>query len=118
MLTRYSLFTQRVIAVIKSVPSGRFATYQDIALYAGRPRAARQVAWILHAMSKKQKLPWHRIVNCRRKISLPPGRGYEEQKAMLMAEGVGFNQNRWTILKKYHWQPTRRAIGKSVMPTS
>lgn len=110
MSARYSQFTQRVIAVIKSVPRGRIATYRDIALYAGYPRAARQVAWILHIMSDKKNLPWHRIVNHRQQISLPPCGGYEEQRAMLFAEGVSFGRDGRTILKRHQWRPTRRQI--------
>jgi len=98
-------FTRRVIAAIKSVPRGRVATYSDIALYAGSPRAARQVAWILHAMSGKEKLPWHRIINSWGKISLPKAAGYEEQKELLIAEGIVFNQEDMIDLKQYSWMP-------------
>lgn len=101
-------FTQRVIAAIKSVPRGRVATYRDIALYCGSPAAARQVAWILHAMSGKEKLPWHRIVNARGMISLPKAAGYEEQKELLIGEGIVFNKEEMIDLKKYAWLPKTR----------
>jgi methylated-DNA-protein-cysteine methyltransferase-like protein len=101
-------FTQRVIAAIKNVPRRRVATYRDIALYCGSPAAARQVAWILHAMSGKEKLPWHRIVNARGMISLPKAAGYEEQKQLLIEEGIVFNKEDAIDLKKYSWIPTSK----------
>ncbi|MDR0624289.1 MAG: MGMT family protein [Treponema sp.] len=80
--------TFRVINVLKSVPPGRVSSYRDIALAAGLPNGARQVARILHAMSRTQNLPWHRIIRTDGRIALPSGGGREEQIALLRAEGV------------------------------
>ncbi|MDR2257780.1 MAG: MGMT family protein, partial [Treponema sp.] len=44
--------TLRIINILKSVPPGRVSSYRDIALAAGLPNGARQVARILHAMSR------------------------------------------------------------------
>ncbi len=98
-------FHDRVIAAIKAVPRGRVATYGQIASLAGSPRAARQVVRVLHSSSRKHKLPWHRIVNGRGRISLKPGEGYEEQKARLMAEGVTFAIDDHIDLGEYLWMP-------------
>jgi methylated-DNA-protein-cysteine methyltransferase-like protein len=65
-------FTERIIEIVTSIPAGRVATYGEIAGYAGNPRGARQVARVLHAMSEGRNLPWHRVVNRRGAISLPP----------------------------------------------
>ncbi|MFX1494230.1 MAG: MGMT family protein, partial [Promethearchaeota archaeon] len=56
-------FSQNIRELIKQIPYGRIATYGQIAAFAGNPRAARQVAWILHSCSKKDNLPWHRVIN-------------------------------------------------------
>ena len=59
-------FTERVIQIIQSIPAGRVMTYGQVAAAAGNRRGARQVARILHTMSQKHALPWHRIINAKR----------------------------------------------------
>ncbi len=98
-------FYQRVIEIIKYIPEGKVATYGQIAAYAGNPRAARQVAYILHSSSGKENLPWHRVVNSRGGISLKPRRGYELQKQLLKEEGIRFKENDCIDLKRYLWLP-------------
>ena len=98
-------FYQRVIDIIKSIPEGKIATYGQIAKYAGNPRAARQVAYILHSSSEKDNLPWHRVINSKGSISLKPRHGYELQKQMLEKEGVVFGKNNCIDLYHFLWLP-------------
>lgn len=86
-------FSQKVKDIIKKIPAGKVATYGQIATYAGNSRGSRQVAWILHSSSRKDDLPWHRVINSNGKISLPPERGYELQKELLEKEGVVFDED-------------------------
>ncbi len=97
-------FHQRVIDVIKMIPYGKVATYGQIATYAGNPRAARQVAYILHSSSQKENLPWHRVVNSKGGISLKPRHGYELQKQLLKREGVGFDKSGCINLREFLWE--------------
>ncbi len=96
-------FYQRVITLIKNIPRGKVATYGQIAEYAGSPRAARQVAYILHASSEREDLPWHRVINSKGGISLKPRSGYELQKQMLEAEGVIFDREDNIDMKRFGW---------------
>lgn len=98
-------FYQRVITIIKNIPEGKVATYGQIATYAGNPRAARQVSYILHSSSEKEDLPWHRVINSKGSISLKPGHGYELQKQMLKKEGITFKENDCIDLKRFLWIP-------------
>jgi len=98
-------FYQRVIDIIKNIPEGKIATYGQIATYAGNPRAARQVSFILHSSSEKENLPWHRVINSKGSISLKPGHGYELQKQMLKKEGITFKENDCIDLKRFLWIP-------------
>ncbi|MDH4212106.1 MAG: MGMT family protein [candidate division WOR-3 bacterium] len=100
-----SLFYERVVKIIRSIPGGKIATYGQIADYAGNPRAAREVAYILHSSSDKEKLPWHRVINSKGSISLKRGRGYELQKKMLEDEGVVFDDEDHVDLLRFRWQP-------------
>jgi methylated-DNA-protein-cysteine methyltransferase-like protein len=103
-------FTQQAKDLIKKIPAGLVATYGQIATYAGNPRASRQVAWILHSSSQKYDLPWHRVINSKGKISLPREHGYEEQKAMLEAEGIVFDANDRINFDLYLWQPLEKEL--------
>lgn len=95
--------TQQAVNIIRNIPEGRVLTYGMVATLAGKPRGARQVSRILHSMSKKYDLPWHRIVNSKGKISLKQSRGYELQKALLESEGIKFSKTDTIDLKLYSW---------------
>jgi methylated-DNA-protein-cysteine methyltransferase-like protein len=98
-------FSNRVKQLIKEIPRGRVATYGQIAACAGNHRASRQVAWLLNSSSRKEKLPWHRVINSRGGISLPTGGGFEEQKKLLEAEAVIVDEKGRVNLNKYLWNP-------------
>jgi methylated-DNA-protein-cysteine methyltransferase-like protein len=98
-------FTKKTLQVIKSIPEGRVLSYGRVAALAGNPRGARQVSRILSSMSNKYDLPWHRVVNSMGKISMPRGRGYELQRALLESEGVGFSIAGIIDFKRFLWQP-------------
>lgn len=97
-------FSGRVIAIISSIPPGKVATYGQIALLAGSPRASRQVAGILRRYSKKHGLPWFRVINSKGKISLPRDGGFEEQRDLLLMEGIEVKDGK-IDLKQYLWNP-------------
>ncbi|HSQ79226.1 MAG TPA: MGMT family protein [Candidatus Bathyarchaeia archaeon] len=106
-------FTREVKAAIRRVPRGRVATYGQVAAMAGRERAARGVAWILHSSAEAAGLPWHRIIGGEGRISLPRGRGFEEQKRRLVAEGVAVGRGGRIDLKRYQWEPAFGAAARS-----
>lgn len=85
-------------------------SYGQIAGLAGNHRAARQVARILHSMSKKHHLPWHRVINAKGQISLPNEESYNEQLLSLENEGVEVEVNGFIDLAKYQWIPTTEGI--------
>lgn len=98
-------FYDRAVKFIKNIPPGKVATYGQIADYAGIPRAAREVAYILHSSSEKEDLPWQRVVNSKGGISLKPGHGYELQKRLLEDEGVVFDEEGRIDLDRFRWHP-------------
>ena len=97
-------FTERVIQIIKSIPSGKVMTYGQIAKIAGSPRGARQVVRVLHSMSAKYNLPWHRVINAKGEIVIADEEAAYSQKAMLEAEGVYFSANGRVDLKKSRYE--------------
>lgn len=80
-------FTETVLSIIKSIPTGKVMTYGQIAAYADNPRGARQVSRILHSMSEKHNLPWWRVINSKGSISLTGVPGYT-QGELLVKEGI------------------------------
>lgn len=92
-------FTKVVIEIIKDIPFGKVMTYGQIASYAGNPRGARQVSRILHSMSEKYDLPWHRVINSKGGISLTGEPGFR-QGDLLSKEGIEV-RNKKIDLKKH-----------------
>ncbi len=80
-------FTEDVIDIIKMIPKGKVMTYGQIAAYDNNPRGARQVSRILHSMSGKHNLPWHRVINSKGGVSLTGEPGFI-QSEMLASEGI------------------------------
>jgi methylated-DNA-protein-cysteine methyltransferase-like protein len=103
--SRYAPFTLRVLAIIRSIPRGKVATYGQLAGVAGSPNGARQVVRVLHTLSRSKRLPWQRVINSRGSISLPMGAGFEQQKALLESEGVIVSRNGRIDMRRYLWVP-------------
>jgi methylated-DNA-protein-cysteine methyltransferase-like protein len=98
-------FEERAKEVIKAIPPGKVATYAQVAALAGNHRAARQVVRVLHTSSEKDRLPWHRVINSRGGISLGRGRGFEEQRRLLLREGVRISRAGRIALGEFQWDP-------------
>lgn len=93
----YSKQTIAILEEIRSIPYGKVDTYGNIAARSGYPNSARQVARILHSLSAKEKLPWHRVVGRRGIIALK-GQAKEEQILLLRSEGVDCLQKKGTFI--------------------
>lgn len=99
-------FTERVVHIIRSIPAGKVMTYGQIAALAGNPRGARQVVRILHSMSQKYDLPWHRIINAKGEIAIKDDAGSFTQKDRLLSEGIMLTRAGKVDLTRYRYQPT------------
>lgn len=76
----------RIRSAIKKIPRGKVSTYGAVARAAGFPRAARQVARVLHG---SVGLPWQRVLGAGGEIKLR-GENAMEQRFRLESEGVRF----------------------------
>jgi methylated-DNA-protein-cysteine methyltransferase related protein len=103
-----SPFTRNVRKAIRSIPKGHVATYAQVAALAGNHRAVRGVVWVLHSSSEASGLPWHRVINSRGTISLVRGRGFEEQRKRLIAEGVDVSRTGKVDLERFGWETRKR----------
>ena len=73
---------ERVRGFVAAIPSGRVATYGDIASAAGLS-SARIVGWIMRTDSSD--LPWHRVISA---SGRPAAHLVTRQLELLRAEGV------------------------------
>jgi len=102
-------FKNQVIAIVKKIPLGKVASYGQIAVYAGIPRAARAVGMILNKLPQDTNVPWWRVVNNSGTISI---RGSifsrDDQKSLLESEGIKFIKEFEFEIEKYRWKPANK----------
>lgn len=100
---------RRIYAVVDSIPEGRVATYGQVAVLAGYPRAARLVGQALGALDEGSDTPWHRVVNARGTISRRGEPVIEHlQRLMLEEEGVELDPGGRIDLERFGWEPFSR----------
>jgi methylated-DNA-protein-cysteine methyltransferase-like protein len=96
----------RIWQVVTLIPAGKVATYGDVAKHAGLPGAARRVGNALRGLPYDTRIPWHRVINARGRISLPEDTAsYYRQRERLESEGVAFGINAAVDMKRFRWQP-------------
>jgi len=88
MANNKGLFS-RIYDVVKAIPKGKVATYGQVAILAGNPRASQVVGWALHGNPDPENIPCHRVVNRFGGLSdaFAFG-GKDEHRSLLEAEGV------------------------------
>lgn len=99
-------FNEKVYDIVARIPSGRVATFGQIAQMIGRPRMARFVGY---ASNNKNSwhLPWHRVVF--KDGSLCSGFAAEQYRT-LKAEGVKFTPEKTVDMAQFQWDPDRDAV--------
>jgi methylated-DNA-protein-cysteine methyltransferase-like protein len=98
--------------VIRRIPRGRVATYGQVALLAGRPRAARHVGFALAALrGGRHRIPWQRVMGIRSRawaaISILDPMGAAMQRLLLEGEGVEVDERGRVSLPRFGWSPRR-----------
>jgi methylated-DNA-protein-cysteine methyltransferase-like protein len=96
----------RIYEIVKKIPSGKVATYGQIARLVGLSGHARQVGYALHNLPSTSDVPWQRVINGQGRISFPvESVEWNMQKSMLESEGIQFSLNNTVSLHKYQWKP-------------
>jgi O-6-methylguanine DNA methyltransferase len=99
-------FVRRVIAIVRSIPPGRVATYGDIAVLAGRTGAARAVGNVMRGC-EDPSVPCHRVIGAGGALG-----GYtdpQRKKQHLAAEGITFAGRRIRRFAELRWDGRPRA---------
>ena len=79
-------FSRKVFEVVRKIPRGMTATYKEVAVLAGRPRAWRAVGNILNK-NFNLKIPCHRVICSDGKIG-GYNRGVLKKKLLLRLEQI------------------------------
>jgi len=98
-------FAARVLMVVRRIPPGRVSTYGDVAVLAGRARAARAVGNIMRDC-KRRDVPCHRVIAAGGRLG---GYGGSEalKRSLLAAEGVVVAGTRVRELERVRWTGRR-----------
>lgn len=102
------VFNALVWEIVRQIPPGRVSTYGQIAAMIPPPEGmtlrsyeAFGARWVGGAMAAcPEGVPWQRVINAQGKISL---RSAEEQRRLLEAEGVVFDEKSRVNLKRFGW---------------
>lgn len=97
-------FRDRVYEITKSIPRGKVATYGQIAMLSGKPKAARAVGGFMRTNPFAPVVPCHRVVASDGSLTGYSGEGgIKKKKEMLIAEGVEFKGEK-IDLEKSSWK--------------
>lgn len=88
-----------ILCAVEEIPSGRVASYGQIAKLIGREKNARLVGKVLSRAEDYGTYPCHRVVN-RAGRTAP---GWQEQRLLLEQEGVEFKADGTVDMKRFRW---------------
>ena len=90
----------QVLSVVEEIPEGKVASYGQIAKLIGREKNSRLVGRVLSMAEFYGEFPCHRVVNHAGRTAPH----FEDQKRLLLEEGVGFKPNGCVDMANYQWE--------------
>jgi methylated-DNA-protein-cysteine methyltransferase related protein len=105
-------FKMLVWDLVRQIPEGKVSTYGKIGSFLPPPAgmeerdyATSAPRWVGGAMANcPSDVPWQRVINSQGKISLPKGKGHEQQLSLLMDEGIEFDERERVDLTRFSWE--------------
>lgn len=88
-----------ILSLVEEIPSGKVASYGQIARLIGRSRNARLVGKVLSMSEYYGEYPCHRVVNHAGRLAPH----FYSQRELLLAEGVELKANGHVDMKKCQW---------------
>ncbi|HET9626186.1 MAG TPA: MGMT family protein [Kofleriaceae bacterium] len=113
---------REIYAVVRRIPTGRVATYGQIAELAGLPGGARVAGAALKINRPENRVPWQRVVGKagknRGRIAIHDPVGAAIQRQLLSDEGVPIGDTGLIALDRYGWLPgeSRRRAPRKAKP--
>ena len=90
----------QILSVVEEIPEGKVASYGQIAQLIGRDKNARLVGKVLSMAEFYGDYPCHRVVNHAGRTAPH----FEDQKRLLLEEGVTFRPNGCVDMEKHQWE--------------
>jgi len=97
-------FKKKVYATVAKIPVGKVATYGQIAMLAGSPRASRAVGRLMSHNKEPRKVPCHRVVGAGGLLKGYAFHGIAAKREKLTREGITFSGAR-VRMPLHHWRP-------------
>lgn len=96
-----------IYSIVNEIPSGKVATYGQVASIVSPGLPARIVGYALHGLPDCTLIPWHRVINSKGKISFAATRHDHDslQQKLLEQEGIKFSNDGIIDLNKFLWKP-------------
>jgi methylated-DNA-protein-cysteine methyltransferase-like protein len=98
-----------IYAVVRRIPTGRVATYGQVAELAGIPGGARVAGAAMKTSKPGDRLPWQRVIGKasknRGRIAIHDPVGAAVQRQLLGDEGVAIGDSGLIALDRYGWLP-------------
>jgi methylated-DNA-protein-cysteine methyltransferase-like protein len=105
-------YFEKVWELVRQIPEGKVSTYGRLAAYLPPPagmserayqvRGARMVGGAMAACP--EDVPWQRVINSQGKVSQRKGGSGEQQRILLEAEGVRFDERERVDLSNFGWE--------------
>jgi methylated-DNA-protein-cysteine methyltransferase-like protein len=101
---------RRIYAVVRRIPSGRVATYGQIAELAGIPGGSRVAGAAMKVSTPEHALPWQRVIGkagkARGRIAIHDPVGAAVQRELLEREGITIGDTGLVSLSDFGWLPS------------
>jgi methylated-DNA-protein-cysteine methyltransferase-like protein len=97
-----------VYAVVRQIPEGYVMSYGQVALFLDMPRGAREVGWALSRVKGPDMVPWWRVVNNKGRVSIKGKYSAEEQRQLLLQEGIKVSEDFTFEIEKYRYNPWKK----------
>ena len=109
-----------IYAVVRRIPTGRVATYGQVAELAGIPGGGRVAGAAMKISRPADRLPWQRVIGKasknRGRIAIHDPVGAAVQRQLLGDEGVAIGDTGLIALERYGWLPAE-AIRRNKRPS-
>jgi len=93
-------FKEKIYDLTNQIPKGKVATYGQLAILGGKPKAARSIGGFMRTNTNAPTTPCHRVVAKDGSLTgYSIGEGIATKKALLENEGVHFIKGKVDIQK-------------------
>lgn len=95
-------YYNKVYDLVRQIPKGRVATYGQLALMTGSPRASRAVGYAMRACTDPT-VPCYRVMGKGGVLTAEHAFGPGVQRALLEGEGITFTEDGRARVERYRW---------------